>query len=331
MRAVIVGFGKVGREVVRQSRAMGARIEFVGALSSGGGVAAVSPRDRELLERLAMAGEGLGKHPSFTPGMGVGELVDEVSPDIAFVAIPPNYSGGGPNMGIYSALARSGTHTVTADKTALALDFWGTLKLFGKGGARLGYRATVAAGVPVTDVAWALRWRGVESFTAILNATTNYIISLVLEGLTYDEAVERAVREGYAEPDPSTDTHGWDSAAKAAIIASILEGRSVSVAEVSREPLGEWVEELAHSAGAEGQVIRYVATYSRDEGVSVRPVRLPAGSPLAGVRGTDNAVVFRLEGGEVLVAGPAGPAWRTARVMIGDALDILGGGDAARG
>ncbi len=327
MRAAIIGFGNVGREVIKQAKKMGAGIEFVAALSSRGGVIVRRPRDAAALERLAEEGRGLGNHPSFTPGLGLRELVEEAGPDIAFIAIPPSYGTGEPNTRMYSELATMGVSVVTADKTALALDFWGTLNEFARRGLRIGYRATVAAGVPVTDVAWALRWRGVESFEAILNATTNYIISLVAQGLSFGEAVERAIRDGYAEPDPTVDTHGWDPAAKVAIIASILEGRSVSVKDVVREPLREGLEEMVRKAAGEGKVIRYVATYTRGEGILVRPASLPRDNVLAAVKGTENAVVFRLEGGEVAITGPAGPAWRTARVMVGDALDIAGGFD----
>ncbi len=326
MRAAIIGFGKVGREIIRQAKRMGVKIEFVGALSSRGGVIVREPGDRVALERLADEGASLIRHPSFTLGLSLKEVVEEASPELAFVAIPPNYVSGEPNTRMYSELAALGVNVVTADKTVLALDFWGTLNEFLIRGLRLGYRATVAAGLPMTDAAWALRWRGVDSFEAVLNATTNYIISLIEEGLSYGEAVERAIMEGYAEPDPTIDTHGWDPAAKAAIIASILEGRSVRVDEVIREPLSEMVEDMVRKARAEGRVIRYVATYFKDEGVYVRPVSLPRDSPLATIPGTHNAVIFRLEDDEIMLSGPAGPAWRTARVMIGDALDIAGGG-----
>lgn len=319
-----MGFGKVGREVVKQARAMRARIEFVGALSSKGGVIIREPGDSEALEKLAEGGSGLSRHPSFIPGLSLREVVEMTNPEIAFVAIPPSYTSDEPNTKVYSDLATLGVSVVTADKTAVALDFWGTLNEFTRRGLRLGYRATVAAGLPVTDVAWALRWRGVESFEAVLNAATNYIISMIADGLTYSEAVERVIEEGYAEPDPTVDTHGWDPAAKAAIIASILEGKSVSVRDVAREPLGQGLEEMVRKAIANGRVVRYVATYSRSEGVSVRPLLIPRDSFLATITGTYNAVIFRLEGEEVRVSGPAGPAWRTARVMIGDALDISG-------
>jgi len=327
VRAIIVGFGNVGREVIKQAREMGAGIRFVGALSSKGGVIVKESVDEKELIKIAEAGQKLEKHGSFTKGLNLSELVEATNPDIAFVAIPPSYVSGNPNRAMYNELADLGVSVVMADKTALALDFWGTLEAFNRRGLRLGYRATVAAGVPVTDVAWALRWRGVEGFEAVLNATTNYIISLIAAGMTYEEAVKRAIDEGYAEPDPTVDTHGWDPAAKAAIVASILEGRSVSIGDVVREPLGEGVSELVRVAKKEGAVLRYVAVYTRGGEVRVKPLPLPRHGPLAGVSGTYNAVVFRLEGEEVTVSGPAGPAWRTARVMIGDALDIAGGSE----
>ena len=56
---------------------------------------------------------------------------------------------------------------------------------------------------------------------------------------SYDEALERGHRLGYAEADPTADVDGFDAAAKAAILASIGFHTRVGAADVHREGIAE--------------------------------------------------------------------------------------------
>ena len=62
----------------------------------------------------------------------------------------------------------------------------------------------------------------VTGITAIINGTTNYILTrMSREGIEFREALKEATELGYAEPDPSADIEGTDSAHKLALIASL--------------------------------------------------------------------------------------------------------------
>jgi homoserine dehydrogenase len=72
-----------------------------------------------------------------------------------------------------------------------------------------------------------------------VNGTTNYILTRMREeGLSFEDALDQAVRLGYAEPDPSADVDGHDAASKCAILASIAfnsaRGSGGSTATTSR-------------------------------------------------------------------------------------------------
>ena len=313
----ILGFGKVGRELVKlilregQSRGL-----ILAAVSdSRGTLIAEGPADKALLLRLAEEGRRLSEHPSYVAGLVAPESIEAIGPGIVFSAIPPSYTTGEPNMSIYRALLEEGINLVTADKTPLALDYEGFLGLARENGAMVGYRATVAAGTPVIDVARALRFRGVGKVEAVLNATTTYVLDLVASGMSLEEAVEKSIMDGFAEPDPRIDLDGWDAAAKLAIILGEL-GRPTSLREITRKPFPQRLPA--------GMLYRQVAQADLEQGVALvglKPVE--PGSPLARARGERNVAVFGLEGTNIVVEGPAGPAWRTARVMYADALEIL--------
>jgi homoserine dehydrogenase len=323
--AVIIGFGNVGKELVRRLPRID-ELRIRGVLSSRGGVLVRSSSDLTGILDLAQTSERLDKHPSFMRGLTLDDILDKVKSGIAYIAIPPSYETFEPNTEIFLKLLKSGFHVITADKTVLARDFYGVLDLAKSNGVRVGYRATVAAGIPATDVALGLRGRDVRALTAVLNATTNYIITLVEKGLSYDEAVNQAIKERLAEPNPEVDTHGWDPAAKLAILSSIIEGKSVSIHNVRRVPLENVTPQEIREALRAGKRVRYVAKadFTSHE-YRVTPASYPSNSPLGRVGGNYNLLEFDVEGEGIVVYGPVGPAWRTAEVMLTDTLDIVKG------
>ena len=322
VRAAIIGFGNVGRAVVRESsRGYGPPIRFVAAASSRGAVVIRSRSDEEALLKLGEAGERLDRHPAFVEGLGGIDAVSESGAELAFIAIPPSYERGEPNESIVKALLEQGISVVTADKTVLARGFREAMELAAEHGAFLGFRATVAAGTPATDVARGIAGRPIRRVSAVLNATTNYILTLVEQGLGVSEAIKRAVDEQLAEPDPRVDTHGWDPAAKLAIFLSAA-GVYRRLGEVTRIPLDTISAEEVREALSQGYRVKYLALADLERGeLSVKPVRLPATSFLASISGIYNAIEVELENEVIRLSGPAGPAWRTARVMLTDAIE----------
>jgi len=292
--------------------------------SSSGGLELSGFEDLRRLSKYAVEGFKLSQVPGFKEGMHPLDYVGGGDVDIAFFAIPPNYLIGEPNTKLFLGMLREGVSVVTADKTVLARGFWRVIKYAEENEASVGYRATVAAGTPVVDVAWALRSRGVVRLRAIFNATTNYILGLIEEGLTYDEALKRAKAEKVVEPDPTVDTHGWDPGAKLAIVSSIIAGRDVTVFDVRKTPLEAVDFSDIKKVVKEGWRVKYVAeaNFKSSEFV-VKPELIPRGDPLYDVVGHRNVAVFEVEDDAIVVKGPAGPARRTARTLLADAMSVL--------
>ena len=324
MRVFIVGFGNVGREAALLVHSTSC-LELAGAASSKGAVIAGKGADAADLALLASRGERLEKHREFREGIGAVEAALEAAADYAIIAIPPSYKTGEPNKSIVLGLLSYGIGVGLADKTVPALYYDELVETAESRRAPLGLRATVMAGTPATDVAKALAPRGIEAIRGVLNATTNYIITMVEEGLTFKEAISRAVEYKLAEPDPTVDTHGLDAAAKLVILAK-LAGHRASLRDVERVPLESVPEDEVRAAKRRGARVRYVATADLSSSkMKVAPEIVEATSPLGIVEKEYNAVEFILEGGStVTLAGPTGPAWRTARVLVAEAFEAAG-------
>jgi homoserine dehydrogenase len=161
---------------------------------------------------------------------------------------------------------------------------------------------------------------------AIVNGTSNFLLSSLAEGASFDAALARARELGYAEPDASRDLHGLDAADKLTLLTSLFGwGR------LSREGLDVTgircvtADDLA-AARSIGGTIKAVVSAERDAtGVRafVGPAFLPSTEPLASLGGPLNGI--RLDGRHVqnlFFSGPgAGPAV-TAATLLDDAIQV---------
>ncbi|MBW7933932.1 MAG: homoserine dehydrogenase, partial [Gemmatimonadaceae bacterium] len=193
-------------------------------------------------------------------------------------------------------------------------------------GATLNFEAAVGGGVPIVRTLRSeLGGHGVRTITGILNGTTNFLLTALAEGATFDDALADAQAKGFAEADPSRDLQGLDAADKIRILAWLAWGGDPSAQSVVVEPLPSNPEPLARQAAQRGGVLKYLAGAVRgDDGrvrAWVRPCIIPADHALARVRDEENAVhidseslgVLRLQG-----RGAGGDA--TASAVLGDLL-----------
>ncbi len=321
LKGILIGFGNVGRALIKELVSVEHNLDIIGVFSSKGGVFVKEDEDLKTLLKLATLDIKLKNHVSFKENFTYQELLEKHEVDVAFVSIPPSYRTGEPNLKIYRNLAENNINVITADKTGLAISFKNLLEEYRRKNLFFGYRATVAAGIPAIDLMKGLKGRQVEKIVAVLNATTNYILALVEKGMSFEEAIKKSIKEKYAEPDPSVDTHGWDPAAKISILSGEL-GNHIPLEKVERTPLESVSEETIRKFFKEGKRVKYIATFDvTGEKAFVRPEVLDAKDVLAKTISTHNTIKVLLEDTEIVLSGPVGPAWRTAKVMVTDFLE----------
>ena len=95
------------------------------------------------------------------------------------------------------------------------------------------FSGTVGGGTPILDYAKnSLRGEKIVSFQGILNGTTNYILTKMANGMSFDEALSDAKNMGYVEADESLDLDGLDAAAKLVILANWIMGMKVTMPDI---------------------------------------------------------------------------------------------------
>ena len=119
---------------------------------------------------------------------------------------------------------------------------------------------------------------------------------------------------------------GIDAAGKVVILANLLMGASLTMADVDRTGItGLTADDIAkaRAAGERWKLIGTVDITGNGILASVQPVRLPLDHPLAAVSGATNAITYSTNLlGDVTLVGPGAGRIETGYALIGDILAI---------
>jgi len=269
----------------------------------------------------------LDKPRPFTLPDGVlTDRLDEVVTDPAIDLVVEVMGGIEPAGRVVLAALEAGKPVVTANKELIAARGRDLLAAAEASGVPLLFEAAVGGGIPIIrPLTETLAGEPIERVLGIVNGTTNYILTAMADGDPYGAALTAAQELGYAEPDPTADVTGADAASKAAILASLSFGTWVPPDRVYREGIDRLdVIDIAY-AHQMGFAVKLLAVAERRPGgvsARVHPVMIPAGHPLAAIRGATNAIF--IEGpsiDELLFAGPGAGGEPTATAVLGDVID----------
>jgi len=118
---------------------------------------------------------------------------------------------------------QSGKHVVTANKEVIARAGYEILDVAKKNKRYFLFEASVASAIPIIGaVTRSLTSYRLREIVAILNGTTNYILSQMSEeGKDFNEILKEAQDRGYAESDPAKDINGFDTFNKIFVLSAI--------------------------------------------------------------------------------------------------------------
>ncbi|HEY1688607.1 MAG TPA: homoserine dehydrogenase [Solirubrobacteraceae bacterium] len=223
---------------------------------------------------------------------------------------------------------RAGKHLVTANKQLLCEHGEELFEAAQEHRVNLRFEAAVAGVVPVIRVlSESLPGIEVQRIHGIVNGTTNFILSEMERGASYEQALAEAQARGFAEADPSEDVTGRDAAAKMAILARLAFGTPVRLSDVRYEGIEQLSLDDIQYARELGLGLKLIGAAERlDDGLSVwvHPAFLYAGHPLASVTGSYNAVTVEAESiTEITMSGPGAGGLQTASAVLGDLISAI--------
>lgn len=312
MKVALLGGGVVGSQVARLLQE---------------GVSDFAARSGEPLEIVGVAVRDLARE---RPGIPRDLLTDDPQALVTRgdVDVVIELMGGiDPARGLIELAIANGASVVTANKALMATHGAELAEAADAAGVDLFYEAAVAAAIPLLrPLRESLAGDRIRRVLGIVNGTTNYMLTKMDEqGASYDEVLVEAQRLGYAEADPTADVEGEDSAAKAAILATLAFHTNVTLDDVYREGITKVTPAIIESAREMGFVIKLLAVVelTDDAGVIARvhPAMVPRTHPLASVRDAFNAVFVEAEAaGEMMFYGQGAGGQPTASAVLGDVI-----------
>lgn len=232
--------------------------------------------------------------------------------------------GSGFSRELITKALKNGKHVVTANKDLIAVHGAELMTVARENGRHLLFEAAVAGAIPVLRLLKDyLQVQDIQSIRAILNGTTNYILSeMECNNLSFETALSQAQELGFAEQDPTNDIKGIDARYKLVILTYLITGQWFAPEQINLEGIDHL--ELADFEYAErmGRSIKLIANLRlSDQGVQVYvlPLMIKKDDILAKISGSTNAVTLTGKYTEdITLIGKGAGSLPTASAIVSD-------------
>ena len=252
------------------------------------------------------------------------KVVDDPDTDIIIEMI----GGEGIAKDLILKAIENGKHVVTANKALLAAQGNELFAAAARKGVDLAFEASVGGCMPtIKSMRESLVGNNIKAMTGILNGTCNYILSKIEdEGISFEEALAEAQRQGYAEADPTLDVGGFDTAHKIAIMAALAYGMEINLKDVYIEGISRITPldiEFAVQFGYRIKLLAISKIKNNQVETRVHPTMIPFRNLLTSISGTVNAITISGDAvGDILLYGHGAGMMPTASAVVSDIVDI---------
>jgi homoserine dehydrogenase len=157
-------------------------------------------------------------------------------------------------------------NVVSANKGPAAFAYTELHSLADRQNVKYLHESAVMDGAPVFNL-YRNNLRGckVTGLSGILNSTTNFILSKMEDGETFQKSLKEAQKFGFVVYDYLHDINGWDAAVKITVLANELMAANLTPEDVLREGIGDITIEQVQNACDRGYHLKLVcrAFYER--------------------------------------------------------------------
>ena len=223
---------------------------------------------------------------------------EDILNDPTIEVVAETMGGLHPAFEYISQLLQAGKSVVTSNKDLVAAYGEELLEIAAEHHVDFFYEASVGGGIPIIRmINECMIQERIEEIMAILNGTTNYILTeMEQEGTSFEETLEDAQEMGYAEKNPESDVEGMDAARKLAILSTHSFSIDVDWETIERRGITQVTKEDIEVAKAIDHHIKLIGR-SRMIGTrfyaSVEPMMLPEDHKLARVEGVYNKIMIK--------------------------------------
>jgi homoserine dehydrogenase len=333
-KVVLSGYGNVGKRFAEllHSRKQdilnryGIDLLLTGVIGSRGMIYEEKGLDLGILLNCKMGSDGLEEYGELRMGAFLNKLF--FKGDLLVESTPTNIETGEPALSIMISAMEEGMDVVSISKGALVTNFARVMKCASDRGVRLKYSGATAAALPTIDIGeFSLAGSDIKSIRGILNGTTNFILTRMMEGsMSFEEALQEAKERGIAESNSHFDISGIDSSCKILLLSNSLMGTELSLKDIDIKGIENVTKEDIGKAKLNNRAIKLVASAEKNqEGVVVKvsPMEISESDLLYGVIGTNKGIVFDTDTmGQVAALGGASNPVGAAAAALKDVINL---------
>lgn len=338
-KIALIGFGTVGQglaeilrdkgDFLRDTLGFEAQIVAVSDMLKGAVYHPNGLNAAALLEAVRRAGN-LNAYPD-TPGLERGwDSLKTIRQSNADTIVEVSYTDvktGQPAIDYCRAAFEAGKNVVMSNKGPVSLAYAELSALAREKGVRWGFEGTVMSGTPALRMPLtALAGNDIREVRGIFNGTTNYILTKMEEGMSYQDALKQAQELGYAEADPTADVEGYDALGKVVILANVVMNAPLTKEQVTCQGISHLTLDDISRAKAAGKRWKLIGRAKKENGqvtASVGPEMVPLTDPLAGIMGATNAITYECDlAGPITLVGAGAGRVETGFSILIDLINI---------
>ena len=189
------------------------------------------------------------------------------------------------------------------------------------------FEASVCAGTPTINLLKnGLAGNKFQSIKGMLNGTSNFIISQMEAGMSFEDSLSFAQENGYAETDPTFDIEGIDAAHKISILSNIIFGSPLPPNEFLIEGISKITKEDIYIAEKLDFTVKHISSADIiDEKLLIRsnPALVRKSDYLSSLKNVRNGLVIDTDLiGKIHISGSGAGGEATAAGVISDLVRL---------
>jgi homoserine dehydrogenase len=269
----------------------------------------------------------LDKYEEGVKGWNSAKTITDSNSGVIIEVSPTNIENGEPGITHIRKALQAKKHVITTNKGPIALFYRELADLARKNNVVLRFEGTVLSGTPAINLSLeTLAGADVHEVKGIMNGTTNYMLTKMAEGQSYEAVLKEAQRLGYAETKPDADVKGWDAQAKIVILANVVMGADLKPADVPTRGITEIRFVDIEKAKKDGKRYKLIGKTWKEGGkvrAKVSPELVGTDDFLYNVTGVTNALTFKTDVlGNVTIVGPGAGKKETGFSLLVDLLAL---------
>ena len=256
--------------------------------------------------------------------------IDDILSDPEITVVAECMGGVEPAFSYLMRCLENGISTVTSNKELIAKKGAELLAAAKSHSCNCFFEASVGGAIPIIrPLHRCLAANEISAIYGILNGTTNYILNKMLtDGMSFEDALAKAQKHGYAEREPSADVDGHDACRKICILASLAFGKHVYPESVYTKGIREISLDDAAAAHELDGAIKLIAFVKQLEDGRILPAVLPMYVPhenmISRVDGVFNCVEVCGDAiDRAYFCGRGAGKFPTASAVMGDVIEAV--------